>query len=39
MSEVTDLQRAEGIPDSLLTDLAGRSYSVHMYVCVSDNYM
>jgi len=37
VSEVTDLLSAEGIPDSLLTDLAGKSYGmhkfVHMYVC------
>ena len=30
VSEVTDLLPAEGIPDSLLTDLAGRSYGLHM---------
>ena len=38
MSEVTDLLHAEGIPDSLLTVLAGMLYCmhkfVHMYVCV-----
>ena len=39
MSEVTDLLRAEGIPDSLLTVLAGMLYCMHkfgtcMYICV-----
>ena len=42
MSEVTDLLRAEGIPDSLLTVLAGMLYCiykfVHMYICIHDNY-
>ena len=38
VSQVTDLMWAEGISDSLLTDLAGMAYCmhkfVHMYVCV-----
>ena len=34
MSEDTDLLRAESILGSLLTDLAGRSCGVHMYVGV-----
>ena len=32
MSEVTDLLRAEGIPDSLLTVLAGMLYCMHKFV-------
>ena len=43
VSEVTDLLRAEGIPDSFLTVLAGMSYYmhkfVHMYVRMCDNYI
>ena len=43
VSEVTDLLRAEGIPDSLLTVLAGMLYCmhkfVHMYVYMCDNYI
>ena len=35
MSEVTDLLRAEGIPDSLLMVLAGMPYCMHK----CDNYM
>ena len=32
VSEVTDLLRAEGIPDSLLTVLAGMLYCMHKFV-------
>ena len=43
VSEVTDLLRAEGIPDSLLTVLAGMLYCmhkfVHMYIYMCDNYI
>ena len=43
VSEVTDLLCAEGIPDSLLTILAGMSYYmhkfVHMYIHMWDNYI
>ena len=34
MSEVTDLLHAEGIPDSLLTVLAGMPYCMHKCVII-----
>ena len=41
--KVTDLLRAEGIPDSLLTVLAGMwhkwIYTVYTYMYMCDNYM
>ena len=39
MSEVSDLLRAEGIPESMLTDLAGTQYTACTgYMYMYDNY-